>query len=479
MYKIPFNMNVINNLEKNSKKFPDKNAIIFEDKKISYKELYQKVQNFSLPNVEKQVVSLISENSISFIITYLGIINAGKIVHIASPNILENDLFNQTKSANSCLIICSEKVFNNISKYSKIKIPILKFSELKTNGDLEKTNKENKIAHLIYTSGTTSEPKGVGITHSMIEFTTKNIINILDYSSSDIDVLPLPLNHSFGLGCFHVSMSVGSTLILHKDTSNLQSLLESIIKFNATTIALIPATLTKFLKLDKIKLDDYFLNIRLVITNSTTIPKNTIQSFRDILKNGNLATYYGLTEASRSTFMIFQDDITRDNSVGRPAPGVSIRIENNEIDTGEILIKGKNVISNYWKNEIADKNFIDGWLKTGDVGYLDEENFLFLKGRKDDIINIGGEKINPQEIEVIVKQLEGIEEVVAFGIENEIFGQVVKLHIVKSIESNLDKSKILIHCMKNLEKFKIPTKIDFVEKIPKTSYGKVKRFMLK
>jgi long-chain acyl-CoA synthetase len=473
-------MNVINNLEKNSRKFPDKDAVIFEDKKISYKELYQKVQKFSLPNVKKQVVSLISENSLSFIITYLGIINTGKIVHIASPNILENDLFNQIESANSCLIICSEKVFDNISKYSKIKIPILKFSELKTISNIKKNNyKENKIAHLIYTSGTTSEPKGVGISHSMIEFTTKNIIDILDYSSSDIDVLPLPLNHSFGLGCFHVSMTIGSTLILHKDASNLQYLLESIMKFNATTVASIPATLTKFLKLKNTNLEDYFLNIRLVITNSTTIPKNTIQSFRKILKNGNLATYYGLTEASRSTFMIFQEDIARDDSVGKPAPGVNIRIENNQNSTGEIMVKGKNVISNYWNNKIADRNFMDGWLKTGDIGYLDKENFLFLKGRKDDIVNVGGEKVIPEEIEVIVKQLPDVEDVAAFGIENEIFGQVIKLHVIKTTESDLDKSKILIHCMKNLEKFKIPTKIDFVEKIPKTSYGKVKRFMLK
>jgi len=476
-------MNIIDHLENNSKKYPEKNAIIFEDEKISYKELYNKVQNFSLSIslLNKQgVISLISENSISFIVAYLGIIKTGQIVHIAPPNISENNLLNQIKSSNSQLIVCSEKIFNNISKNSKIKIPISKFSELKIVSNVEdKAFKENQFAHLIYTSGTTTEPKGVGITHSMIEFTTKNIINVLGYSNSDIDVLPLPLHHSFGLGCFHTSMTVGSTLILHKDASNLQNLLDSIKKFNATTVAATPATLTKFLKLYNTDLVDYFSNLRLVITNSTAIPKSTIQSFREILKNGDLATYYGLTEASRSTFMIFQEDTTREESVGKPAPGVNIRIESDNNSSGEILIKGKNVISKYWNNEMADGNLIDGWLRTGDVGFLDKENFLFLKGRKDDIINIGGEKVIPFEIEEVVKQIPEVEDVAAYGIENEIFGQVIKLQVVKSIESNLDKSKILIHCLKNLEKFKVPTKIDFVEKIPKTSYGKVKRFMLK
>ena len=476
-------MNIIDYLKTNSKKYSEKNAIIFENEKISYTELYKQVENFSISisELNKQgVISLISENSIEFIIAYLGIIKSGQIVHITSPEISETNLFNQIKVSNSQLIICSKKIFNNISKYSKIKIPISKFSDLKISSKtVEQTFKEREIAHLIFTSGTTSEPKGVGITHSMLEFTTNNIIKLLNYSNSDIDILPLPLYHSFGLGCVYTSMTVGSTLILHKDANNLENLLESIKKFNATTFAAIPATLTKFWKLDNTDLINYFSNIRLIITNSTTIPKNTIQYFREILKNGNLATYYGLTEASRSTFMIFDEDTTRDDSVGRTAPGVNIRIDNDGNSNGEILIKGKNVISKYWENMEADENLIDGWLRTGDTGFLDNENYLFLKGRKDDIINVGGEKVIPVEIEEIVKQIPDVEDVAAFGIENEIFGQVIKLHVVKSLESDLDKSKILIHCIKNLEKFKIPTKIDFVEKIPKTSYGKVKRFMLK
>ena len=476
-------MNIIDFLENNVKNDPNKTAIISEGEHISYSELDEQVKKIclSISALNNQdIISLISENSISFIIAYLGIIKAGKIVHLVPPEIIEVNLLNQIKSAGSQLIISSKNVFDNISKYTKIDIPIMKFSDLEVISTREdKTFKINKIAHLIYTSGTTFEPKGVGITHSMLEFTTKNIVNVLGYSNSDIDVLPLPLYHSFGLGCFHTSMSVGSTLILHKDASNLDNLLDSFKKFNATTVAALPTTLTKLLKFDSEYLMNYFSDIRLIITNSTAIPKNTIQSFKEILKNGKLATYYGLTEASRSTFMIFQKDHINDESVGKPAPGVNIKIMNKDNSEGEIWIKGKNTITKYWNNEIADKNLVDGWLRTGDVGYLNEQNFLFLKGRKDDIINVGGEKVIPYEIEKVVKQLSGVDDVVAYGIENEIFGQVIKLQVVKSSESDLDKSKILIHCIKNLEKFKIPAKIDFVDKIPKTEYGKVKRFMLK
>ena len=263
---------------------------------------------------------------------------------------------------------------------------------------------------------------------------------------------------------------------------NLENILETINKFNVTTLAAIPATLTKLLKLNTKNFEDFFKEIRLIVTNSTTIPKKTVLEYKKILRKGNLATYYGLTEASRSTFMIFDSKNGREESVGKVAPNVEIKIENekqDKSDIGEIYIRGKNVIKKYWKNSEADKNLFDGWLKTGDMGYLDNEGFLFLKGRNDEIINIGGEKVSPLDIEEKVKEIPEIDDAAAFGIKHEIFGQTIKLCVVKSKDSKIEKSQILSYCMKNLEKYQIPSKIDFVESIPKTDYGKVKRFMLK
>jgi len=477
-------MNVTDFLKNSAYKFPSKTAVIDEEKKLTFKDLYQEVQKFSssIGSVNKSVIGLIAENSISFIISYLGIINSGKTAHLIPFEISENNLLSQLRSANPEFIICSSGAKQNLSKYSSIRTPLLEFGEVSSKPIQNLDNfKTNDLAYLIYTSGTTSEPKGVPITHAMMEFTTKNIIKVLGYTSSDVDILPLPLYHSFGLGCLHTSLCVGSTLVLLKNANNLEKILETTKKYNATTLAAIPATLTKFLQFDKKVLEDYFSTIRLIITNSTSIPTETVKKFKEILRNGHLATYYGLTEASRSTFMIFDKTNKRENSVGRAAPEIRIKIVNhdNNSKAGEIWIKGNNVIKNYWDNVEADKRLVDGWLRTGDIGYIDGEGYLFLLGRDDDIINVGGEKIAPHEIEEVVKQLSGVEDVAAFGVDHEIFGQTIKLNIVKSKNSNLDKSIVLSHCMKNLEKFKIPTKIDFVEDIPKTDYGKVKRFMLK
>jgi long-chain acyl-CoA synthetase len=476
-------MNIVDFLKNSANKYPKKIALISENNSYTFSELWKLVQSFSLPLElinQENVISLISENSASFVIAYLGIMNLGKTVHLVSPEISEMNLTNQITSSNSSMIISSDTVFNKISKFNSIKIPIFHLTDIPKNSN-SFSSKSNEIAYLIYTSGTTSEPKGVGINHSIVEFTTKNIVQILNYSNSDIDILPLPLHHSFGLGCLHVSLFVGSTLILLKNSSDLQNILDTIKKYNATTLAAVPATLLKFLKFNENNLKDYFSNVRLVITNTTKISINTIENFKKIISHGNLATYYGLTEASRSSFMIFDEHTSFDQSVGKPAPHVNIKIDNkmSKSKIGEILIKGNNVIEKYWKNIESDKNIIDGWLRTGDLGYFDDHGYLYLVGRFDDVINIGGEKVMPDEIEEIVKQIDGVENVAAFGIDHEIFGQVIKLHVVKSENSNLEKLSIIKFCMKNLEKYKIPSKIDFVTNIPQTDYGKVKRFMLK
>ena len=149
-----------------------------------------------------------------------------------------------------------------------------------------------------------------------------------------------------------------------------------------------------------------------------------------------------------------------------------------ELNYGEVWIKGRNVIGNYWSDEHTKENLVDGWLKTGDLGRIDN-GYLYILGRVDDLINISGEKVYPQEIERVVKVLTGIDDVIAVPMKHEVFGEVVKLFVKKSVESDISKTDILTHCIKNLERFKVPAKIEFVEDFPRTDYGKIKRFMLK
>jgi long-chain acyl-CoA synthetase len=261
---------------------------------------------------------------------------------------------------------------------------------------------------------------------------------------------------------------------------NILNILNSIKENNATTFAAVPATLTSIVNNFPEKFVEKCSGLRLIITNSTKIPKETIHKILHLLPNTKFATYYGLTEASRSTFMIFNENENKEESVGKAAPDVEIKIikEKDDSKQGEICIRGKNVIENYWNSEFSE-NLIGGWLKTGDLGYLDTDEFLYLTGRKDYIINISGEKVNPLEIEGVVKTLENIDEVIAIGIDHQVLGQAIKLLVKIKVGKNVDSSDILAHCKKNLERFKVPMEVEFVPDFPKNEYGKIIRFRIK
>ena len=486
---------IIEDFKKNVSEFEQKTALIVGDEILSYEKLYKLMNavSWSLRNggFEKgSIISIFHENSAAYVISYLGILNAGMTAHLIPTNLSNEKIIQQLDNANPKRIETSNSLVDKIKNVQhNCEIAILD-SRAKDRNMTEREVSElsygttypnalQSTAYLIYTSGTTGEPKGVPITYENINFTTRNIINELDYNSSDINVLPLPLSHSFGLGCLHASLSVGSTLVLLKNATNTMSILESIKKNNATTLAAVPLTLNKILKEHKDVCPDYLGNLRLIMTNTTSIPVDTVKNYRTILKNGKLATYYGLTEASRSTFMVF-DQLGKEESVGKPPVGITIRIKNeseNELDVGEILIHGDNVIKNYWKNEPEDK-IVDGWLHTGDIGHKDEDGYLYLDGRLDGLINIAGEKVVAEEIEKVVRVLTGVEDIVVVGMKNEMYGQVIKAFIKKSNNSEITKSEILTHCIKNLEAFKVPREIEFVKDLPRNEFGKIQRFRL-
>ena len=433
---------IVDYFKNNVRDSPKKTALIYDKQILSYEQLNKLVSSTSasISNLEKKsVVSIFIENYSDFIISYLGILNAGLIAHLIPTYLSNQKIKQQLDNANPSLIISSNSLIDKINdiQYKCKKVVV---TELTSNKFMETFHNSavEDIACLIYTSGTTANPKGVSITHSNYVFTTNNIIKILNYNKSDINILPLPLSHSFGLGCLHASLFVGATLVVLENAMDTMLILESIKKNSATTLAAIPLTLTKILKEHNSIISDYLSRIRLIITNSTSIPVETVKNYQKILKNGS----------------------------------------SNELESGEILIKGKNVITKYWNNVQADENIIDNWLRTGDLGHKDSDGYLYLDGRLDNLINTAGEKVLPEDIEKVVKVLTGIDDVIAVGVKNEMFGQVVKIFVQKSFYSKITKSDILTHCIKNLERFKVPREIEFVENFSRNEFGKIQRFKL-
>ena len=275
----------------------------------------------------------------------------------------------------------------------------------------------------------------------------------------------------------------GATAIIFRNSINLKEIIDAVTINKATGFVGVPATFQKILLNYKEEFREAGKKFRYLLTNSAPIPKDDVQEIIDLFPLTDFFTYYGLTEASRSTFLLFNNDITKIESVGKPAPNVEIKIITNNDNTsnqheiGEVLINGPNVIDEYWAGTAEESKINDGWLATGDLGFFDNDGYLYLKGRKDDIINVGGEKVSPTEIELAIKQLDKIQDVGVIGVTDKTFGEIPVAFIVTKV--NLETNEILAHCIKTLERYKIPQNFIFIDSVPKNESGKIERSALK
>ncbi len=475
-----------------AKEFPTKTALIFENSQINYFDLNQKALSLArtLKKNKPHVISLLLSNSIDFCISFFGILYSGNICHIIPTSISDFNLANQLKLTNPSIILSNsifQKKLSRINLNAKYTFLDITTFDFKNNPVLDYESDtptdSSLLALILFSAGTTSVPKAVKLSHNNIENTVNRVTNYLNITCNDIDVISLPLSHSFGLGCLNCIIKSGGTAILHKNTINMPNVISSIKNYQATSFASTPTTLQQIIDNHKSLFQNSIGSIRYLLTNSSPMPNELTNNLLEILDDKKLYTYYGLTEASRSTFHLFKKNDKRINSVGKPLPEVEIKIftDSHEclpLEHGEIYIQGPHVSPGYLSNTSNKKNLHTDWLHTGDIGYFDNDGYLFLVGRKDDMINIGGEKVFPKEIEDIIGSMKEIEEVAVKGISDKLLGQIVQVYVVTKQEMSIKDQDIVTFCKGKLENYKIPRIFTYLSKLPKNEQGKLLRSKL-
>jgi len=341
------------------------------------------------------------------------------------------------------------------------------------------------LAVLVYTSGTTGKPKGAMLTHSNLLAAVDMSHKVLSIAKDDKFIVIIPMCHIYGLTVVMLGlMSKGGTLaIVEKfDAASTLKLIES---ERVTLLPAVPA-IYQFLLMELEKNDYDLSSLRACLSGASSMP---LEMFAPLVAKfpGAFLEGYGLTETSSVVAINPVDGVKKRGSVGVPLGTVEVaivspdgeRLPHTPQHIGEIAVKGANVMRGYFgKPEATAECLKDGWFFTGDLGYRDEEGYLFIVGRTKEMIIRGGQNIYPREIEDVIMRLPEVAEVAVVGVPDQYMGERVKAVIALRPDKTLDEDTVKAFCAASLAEYKVPRLVEFVQALPRNSTGKVLKRLL-
>lgn len=455
-------------------------AIITSKINYTFAELYEKVlhraaflksQNISTDNH----IGIIGKNDIDFIIDVLSLWQLCAVPVLINTKLNAADIEEQLTLSN-CSSVIVAKEFPELVKNKKRNM-------ISSNEDVteQDTNFKTEInlsdtAVIIFTSGSTNKPKGIELTFGSLYNSALNSNQLLRYTHSDRWLASLPFYHVGGFSIISRSLVFGIPLIIPESLST-EHLVDSLNKYQPAFISLVSAQLKKIVdegispnpELKNCLVGGGFSDIILI---------------REAYELGwPINLVYGSTETSSFVTALLKDEIMiKPHSVGRAVPTNKIKIlddERNELkpfEVGEIVVQSNAMMKGYMNPEETSLVIREGFYHTGDIGFLDEDGYLFLEGRKNYLISSGGENVNPLEVENALMKHPDISEAAAFPIKDKTWGEIIAAAVVLKKESaNLRYEDLKIFLQHNLSAFKIPKKIFIEEQLPKTELGKIEK----
>ncbi|MGC8936437.1 MAG: long-chain-fatty-acid--CoA ligase [Candidatus Methanomethylicaceae archaeon] len=486
-------------LSKSAERFGGKTAIIWNEKEYSFRDLNSMSNRFANALLKMGItkgdrVCIFMQNSPEFVISHFGIIKAGGVTVPLNVMYRRRELVHMVNDSGARAIVTSdsnfpyiEEVRDELKTLREIIITSNNAPEgsrsfyrlLEESGD-EPTNVMNNdedLAVICYTSGTTGSAKGAMISHSNFISNISTVSELWELTDKDRLMMALPMFHVHGLGiAVHGMVHCGYTMVL-LERFDAKKVLEGISKYRCTVFMGVPTMYIKLLELDGAGYD--LSSMRVWTVGSAPMPVDAMQKFKE--KYGfEILERYGMTE----TAVVITSNPLRGKrkpgSVGKPIPGVEVKIfddEEKELppnEVGEIVVRGPNVMKGYWNRpQETEEAFRNGWFHTGDLGKIDEEGYLHIVGRKKEMIISGGFKVFPREVEEVLHSHPKVKEVAVVGIPDPIRGESVKAFVVLKEGVTATEKELDDYCRSNLAAFKVPRIYEFVSSIPRTPSGKI------
>ena len=466
----------------------------YEDLVVTIEEFGKQLSSIGMEN--NKICALVLPNGVDMAISFLALANYVTVSPL-NPNYTKDEFLFFLEDLDCEFIITDKNASNSLLEAAnQLKIKLfylnnyspknrLSIKSLSTPSKcLLDQNKADDICLILHTSGTTSRPKQVQLSSLNIISSALNIARVLHLEKKDKGLNIMPLFHIHGLIASLLSSILTGSSVVCTSGFNALTFYGNIKTFKPTWITAVPTMYQAILsRASRNKEIIQASSLRLLRSSSAAMPVATIEALENAFQCPVIEAY-GMTEASHQMASNFLDINRKPGSVGKSAGPEIALFRDNKLTTvanavGEIVIRGSNVTKGYKNNDKANKeNFFDGWFKTGDLGKFDEDGFLFISGRIKEIINKGGEKISPQEVDEALMRHEAVFQAVCFSVKHEKLGEDIAAAVVLKDGSTVDEKDLRTHLSKSITTFKIPRQILILDEIPKGNTGKIQRIGL-
>ncbi len=340
------------------------------------------------------------------------------------------------------------------------------------------------ICEILFSTGTTGVEKGIVIRHKNNIALAENVMYGVKMQADNVEMIPSPMNHSHGLRRYYANMYNGSSVIILGSVIDMARFFGNIERYGVNSMDLVPTALTVLLRLSKGKLAEYKEQIRYIQFGSAPLLEGDVEKVRAMLPKTRMYNFYGSTESGCTCIYEFNRCDAKKNCIGKPTHNVHVSIVDDERrpiksskeHAGFIATAGKMNTSGYWEDEAETvRAMADGVVYSNDIGYVDEDGDIMLLGRKGDIINVGGNKVSPEEIENATVKIPEIADCGCIAVFDKSKGQVPKLFVQLVPGARFDAKIIRSFLANLLEPYKVPVYIERIEKIPRSFNGKLLR----
>jgi long-chain acyl-CoA synthetase len=491
-------MNVAKNLENAAFYFPKQTAVIENDREINFLE-FNRVSNriaaalMGLGIQPGDHVALYATNAYGWLAFYFGVLKAGAVVVTLSSLLKRDELRRIMDDAQPKVLFAGEEQFSELGDrkdYPYLKKVISEGGDVPYEGLVEMgsdsfgaidLNRHNTAA-ILYTGGTTGIPKGVMLTHENLNTSIHNVSHYERSTHEDRALCFLPLNHVFGqVHIMNATVYSGGSLVL-ESSFDLEKVIETIERHNVTKFFAVPTIYIRLLVLKDLK--EKIGSLRYTFSAAASMAAELVREWKRRM-DLNIYEAYGMTEsASMVTYNHYYRHVI--GSVGTPVTNVEVQIrdlEGNVLgakEEGEICIRGRNIMKGYLNQPDETRSvFWDDWFRSGDIGTIDEDGYLYIVDRLKDMIITGGENVYPREVEEILYTRPEVEECTVIGLPDKEYGERVTAFIIPKEGHQVDPTQLKSYLKTKLSPFKVPKEFIAVDDLPKSSAGKILKRELK